>query len=167
MIRKKIPCYDYTNNSKSTSNLSHISNQYLTADSKKCLSRFRLSSHCLRIHKGRQERDKYGRNTPADKRFCLSCKSGQIDDELHFLFNCPTHTNERENMFSKILQYLDISQICSVPKIELLNTILNSTDESVLYEFSKFLSIAFRTRHLEYLNRMNEVKWFFSYVRVK
>ena len=34
MIRKKIPCYGYTKNSKSTSNLSHISNQYLIADSK-------------------------------------------------------------------------------------------------------------------------------------
>ena len=140
-------------NFKPESYIKSISNRRL----QKCLSRFRLSSHCLRIHKGRQERDKYGRNTPADKRFCLSCKSGQIDDELHFLFNCPTHTNERENMFSKIQQYLDISRIRSIPEIELLNKILNSTDESVLYELSKFLSIAFRTRHLEYLSRMDEV----------
>ena len=139
---------------KPESYIKSISNRRL----QKCLSRFRLSSHCLRIHKGRQERDKFGRNTPADRRFRLSCKSGQIDDELHFLFKCSTHNNERENMLSKIQEYLNINQIRSIPEIELLNTILNSTDESVLYELSKFLSIAFRTRHLEYLNSANEDK---------
>ena len=140
-------------NFKPESYIKSISNRRL----QKCLSRFRLSSHCLRIHKGRQERDKYGRNTPANKRFCLSCKSGQIDDELHFLFNCPTHTNERENMFSKIQQYLDISQIRSIPEIELLNKILNSTDESVLYELSKFLSIAFRTNNISCIHTSNSM----------
>ena len=138
---------------KPESYIKSISNRRL----QKCLSQFRLSSHCLRIHKGRQERDKFGKNTPSDKRFCLSCKSGQIDNELHFLFNCSTHSDERQNMFSKIQNYVEPYQIRSLPQIDLLNKIINSTDDSVLYELSRFLSIAFRKRKLEYISRMNEV----------
>ena len=138
---------------KPESYIKSISNRRL----QKCLSQFRLSSHCLRIHKGRQERDNFGKNTPSNKRFCLSCKSGQIDDELHLLSNCSTHNGERENMFSKIQQYLEPIQIHTLSPLELLNNILNSSNDSVLYEFCKFLSIAFRKRKLEYLSRLGEI----------
>ena len=158
VTRKKIPCFGYTKKIKTEfkpeSYIKSISNRRL----QKCLSQFRLSSHCLRIHKGRQERDKFGKNTPSDKRFCLSCKSGQIDDELHLMFNCSTHIKERENMFSKIQPFLAPNQTNSSSNIDILIQIINSTDNSVLYELSKFLSIAFRTRKLQYLSRMNEVE---------
>ena len=131
-----------------------ISNRRL----QKCLSQFRLSSHCLRIHKGRQERDKFGRNTPSNKRFCLSCGSSQIDDELHLIFTCTTHNNERESMFSKLQNYLNPNQTHSLSNTDLLNLIINSSDGSVLYELSKFLSTAFRKRKLEYLDRMNGIE---------
>ena len=138
---------------KPESYIKSISNRRL----QKCLSQFRLSSHCLRIHKGRQERNKFGNNTPSNRRFCLSCKSDQIDDELHLLSSCSTHNSERENMLSKIQPYLEPIQIHSLSPLELLNQILNSSNDSALYEFCKFLSIAFRKRKLEYLSRLSEI----------
>ena len=60
-------------------------------------------------------------------------------------------------MLSKIQHCVEPYQVRSLPQIDLLNTIINSTDDSVLYELSRFLSIAFRKRKLEYITRMNEV----------
>ena len=74
----------------------------------KCISKFRLSSHNLRIHTGRQKRDKMGNKTPAEKRFCLSCKSNKIDDELHLLTTCITHNDERQKLFSNISNIIDL-----------------------------------------------------------
>ena len=108
----------------------------------KSISQFRLSSHCLRIHTGRQERDKTGKNTPADKRFCLNCKSGKIDDELHLITSCETHNAERTVLFSNISTLIDLR----CPASELLPNILNSEDKTVTHEFGKFLNIAFMKR---------------------
>ena len=113
----------------------------------KCISQFRLSSHCLRIHTGRHERDKAGKNTPADKRFCLNCKSGKIDDEIHLLTNCKIHNTERNTLFSRISTCIDLH--CHQSHSELLANILNSDDKSVIYEFGKFLIVAFNKRKSE------------------
>ena len=113
----------------------------------KSISQFRLSSHCLRIHKGRQERDKNGKNTPANKRFCLSCKNGNIDDELHLLNECKTHSNERKLLISRIAPFIDPHRPHTL--IEVLSNILNSDNEFVLYEFGKFLKNSFNKRKSE------------------
>ena len=118
----------------------------LVADRKiqKSISQFRLSSHCLRINKGRQERDKNGKNTPANKRFCLSCKNGKIDDELHLLNECKTHSKERKLLISRIAPFIDPH--CPHTLLDVLSIILNSDNEFVLYEFGKFLKISFSKR---------------------
>ena len=83
------------------------------------ISKFRLSSHCLRIHKGRHERDKNGINTPTNRRFYLSCKSGEIDNELHLLTNCQTHNEERETLKNRISPQF-IHNISSLSSFEIL-----------------------------------------------
>ena len=113
----------------------------------KSLSKFRLSSHCLRIHKGRHERDKNNKNTPANKRFCLSCKSGEIDDELHLFGKCTTHNLERKNFLTKINSYVPTSNP-STP-VEIISLILNSNNKKVIFELGKFLKTAFSKRKLE------------------
>ena len=113
----------------------------------KSISQFRLSSHCLRIHTGRQERDKTGKNMPADKRFCLSCTSGKIDDEMHLLTSCKTHNTERKTMFTNISPCLDLH--CPQSNSDILSTILNSDNKFVIYEFGKFLKYAFNKRKTE------------------
>ena len=110
----------------------------------KSISQFRLSSHCLRIHTGRHERDGKGNYTPAKNRFCLSCKSGEIDDELHLLNSCNSHNPERNILFTKIAPFIDPHIPHSVTDV--LSHILNSDDKFVINEFGKFLKIAFSKR---------------------
>ena len=123
--------------------IKHVSDRNI----QKSISQFRLSSHCLRIHKGRQERDNKGKNTPANKRFCLSCKIGEVDDEIHLLNKCKTHSNERKILITKIAPFIDPH--CPHTLIDVLSIILNSDKEFVLYEFGKFLKTAFNKRKTE------------------
>ena len=58
------------------------------------LSRFRLSSHSLMIEKGRQMRPRKER----DERKCFQCKD-IVEDEIHFLIECPLYDKERETLF--------------------------------------------------------------------
>ena len=61
---------------------------------KKALSRFRLSNHSLMIEKGRHQRPRIERN----ERKCFICKD-KVEDEIHFVINCPLYTDERDILF--------------------------------------------------------------------
>ena len=52
------------------------------------ITRLRVSAHGLRIETGRYTLPK----TPGEERVCWNCKD-YIEDELHFLFNCPLYEN--------------------------------------------------------------------------
>lgn len=58
---------------------------YLISPSKatRSLSRFRTGSHCLRVETGRWS------NTPREDRLCECCNLALVEDEHHFLFDCP------------------------------------------------------------------------------
>ena len=58
-----------------------------------CLTRFRCSSHDLRV-----ERDRYlpaAVKPPRHMRTCLICASQSLEDEHHFIFECPLYDNLR------------------------------------------------------------------------
>eukprot|EP00823_Brevimastigomonas_motovehiculus_P002478 TRINITY_DN150_c0_g1_i8.p1 TRINITY_DN150_c0_g1~~TRINITY_DN150_c0_g1_i8.p1 ORF type:complete len:104 (+),score=16.62 TRINITY_DN150_c0_g1_i8:46-312(+) len=38
----------------------------------------------------------------ADQRECLMCMSGQVEDERHFLLQCASFTDEREECLQKV-----------------------------------------------------------------
>ena len=58
---------------------------------KTSLSRFRMSNHNLMIEKGRHL------NIDRNNRYCKFCKN-KIEDEQHFLINCPLYITERKNL---------------------------------------------------------------------
>ena len=64
------------------------------------LCKFRISSHCLKIEKGRYY------NIPRENRVCLSCKAGNVEDELHLLLDCPSYAHLRQDFFEKIKSIL-------------------------------------------------------------
>ena len=67
---------------------------------RKALSRLRTSARNLRI-----ERDRYATpRIPPDKRICIKCNMGHIEDELHFLLECPLYSNERQAFINSIMQ---------------------------------------------------------------
>ena len=60
---------------------------------RKLLSRFRAGCHGLRVDTGR-----WSDNVHLDRqdRLCLVCKSSQhVEDEQHFLFECPVYSSVR------------------------------------------------------------------------
>ncbi len=61
----------------------------------KYIACFRLSAPKLKI-----EVDKYHKAfpTPVDQRLCQQCQLGEIEDETHFMYNCPKYTNERTEL---------------------------------------------------------------------
>ena len=60
------------------------------------MSKFRLSNHRLMIEVGRHN------DTPKEKRFCPFCPS-KIENEFHFLFECPIYNNLRTNLIEPIM----------------------------------------------------------------
>ena len=58
----------------------------------------RISSHSLRIEKGRYTIPK----TPIDERICLYCNLNCIEDEKHLLTECPAYDTLRSNAYSNI-----------------------------------------------------------------
>ena len=46
------------------------------------MTKLRISSHHLQIEKGRYQ------GVPPDQRLCQKCDSGEVENEIHFLFKC-------------------------------------------------------------------------------
>ena len=64
----------------------------------KGFSKLRISNHKLMIEFGR-----YNQTTNLkDNRHCPFCGSNLIEDEVHFLFHCPTYSMIRNNFYNKI-----------------------------------------------------------------
>ena len=106
---------------------------------RKVLSKFRLSSHCLAIERGRHVRPKI----PPDNRLCTFCDLHKIEDEIHFLTECPLYQEER-NKFYNVLDregYVlktsnNESLFCQVMKLQ----------GSVPFYLSLFISKCFKKR---------------------
>ena len=63
----------------------------------KILATFRLSAHRLRIETARyNNKNKY---IPPEQRLCPNCHLHKVEDEEHFLFECPKYEEERESLF--------------------------------------------------------------------
>ena len=68
----------------------------LNRKSRSYMSQFRCGILPLRIETGR-----YGTNyIPDSERICILCKSGEIEDEYHFVFDCKQYEIYRKELFS-------------------------------------------------------------------
>ena len=85
---------------------------------RKNFTRLRISAHRLRIEQGRYQ------GTPRQSRTCLRCSSDEVDDEMHFLFDCKFLANLRTEMLQTVNQNCpNFQQLHSSGKlIWLLNT---------------------------------------------
>jgi len=70
------------------------------------LTMMRGGTNYLRIERGRWEKE------TKEERVCNVCVSQEIEDEKHFLLNCPNYKQERASMYEKIRQeFPDLDQI--------------------------------------------------------
>ena len=100
---------------------------------RRAITKIRTSSHKLEIETGRWD------NTNRNDRICKNCKIDEIEDEIHFLFECRMHVTERNDLF-KILKTdfnLDLSNFPT--NEEKINQIFSSDDLAMLNAFGKFI----------------------------
>ena len=84
-----------------TSYKSHISKEEyleinLTKMQRSVLAKLRSCTLPLAIEKGRYKNEKFS------KRICILCNEMEIEDEIHFVIQCPRYQNQRETFFSYI-----------------------------------------------------------------
>ena len=102
------------------------------------ISKFRCSSHLLAIERGRHTKPK----TDICNRICYHCNI--IEDEFHFLINCPLYDQERRNLFISVQsQYPNLLYLDNENKFILL---LTSNDPQLLTSLGKYLYLSFQKR---------------------
>ena len=69
--------------------LQYYLSKFIPVHLRKCITKFRLSSHNLAIETGRYIA------TDRSKRICFSCVD-EIEDEYHFILVCPLHNSLRK-----------------------------------------------------------------------
>jgi exonuclease III len=109
---------------------------------RRCLSKFRLSSHCLAVEKGRHQRPK----VPEKDRTCIYCKGNNIENEIHMLIDCPFYLNERIHLLSVILvKYKDLFGNAT-SSVEAFTKIMSCEDVNVCFHLAKFIEKCFKKR---------------------
>ena len=79
--------------------------------------------------------------TTTDNRHCPFCGSNLIEDEVHFLFHCPTYSMIRNNFYYKVKTL--ISNITQLPIQGLINGLMNSPNYFIKIQFIKYISACF------------------------
>ena len=100
----------------------HIYQKKIPFQYKKCISKLRLSSHCLSVETGRYKR------IPLENRLCPLC-SVDIEDEFHFILICPHYQNLRVTLlkryyyvrpsvykFIQLLSTQNVKELCNLGK---------------------------------------------------
>ena len=67
------------------------------------LAQLHMETLALHVETGRY------RNVPLNRRFCFHCPD-QIEDEIHFVFDCTLYTEYRFELFSYLHSWVEIYQ---------------------------------------------------------
>ena len=100
--------------------------------------KLRISSQKLLIETGRYN------NITRNERVCNVCNCKTIEDEIHFLLDCPSYSSLRDMFFTKIEPSLPFTRL--LVKETLLSHIMNSTDYFINTQLTSFVSSCFELR---------------------
>lgn len=106
---------------------------------RQALSKLRLSAHSLRIETGRFSKNRIDIN----QRICLYCNRDEIDDEKHFVLECPSLDIERNNMLHSIT--LDCPNYNNLSADQRLFYLLNASG-NIIKTVGKFCYYGFEKR---------------------
>ena len=99
---------------------------YLTRQQRSILAQIRSGILPLRIETGRFQNTKDStskkmRKLKPEERTCLICKTDNVEDEMHFIFECEVYCESRNNMFAKAeLENDNFTSLNDVEKLEYL-----------------------------------------------
>ena len=127
---------------------------------KTALSRLRLSNHKLYIETGRHLRPKLERS----KRKCFICKN-EIEDEIHFVVNCPLYSTERNKLFHAIRYTSKHFDQLKTDEQKFI-FIMTNEDTNVMKQLAKYTYNAMQIRE-KVINIDNASKCFQSYVLIE
>ena len=94
--------------------------------------KFRVSSHHLQIELGRYQ------GIPRHQRLCQQCSSGEVEDEIHFLFKCTKYEPDRKELIDIILN--SCPNFNSLNNVKKLEWICNCENHNILTHLDVFLS---------------------------
>ena len=92
------------------------------------LAQYRLSFHYLGIETGRHPKPP----KPKEKRLCLYCRNGCVDDEIHFLTECDIHTEIRQRFVSNIKSHIEKYE--ELPANGKFVTVMTNSSEAAIKE---------------------------------
>ena len=117
----------------------HTSSSYLDVTRRKAgrraLVKLRISNHKLMIEIGRYNQ------TTKDNRHCPFCGCNIIENEVHFLFQCPTYSMISNKFYYKVKTL--IPNITQLPINVLINELMNSSNYFINIQFMKYISACF------------------------
>ncbi|XP_006822879.1 uncharacterized protein LOC102805817, partial [Saccoglossus kowalevskii] len=87
-------------------------------DLRTSLAKFRLSDHALKIETGRHN------CTPLSNRVCDMCNQDTIENEFHFMVECPKYSNRRSVLFDTAADVID--SFHNLPPEEQFTALLNN-----------------------------------------
>ena len=99
------------------------------------MARYRMSSHDLKIERGRFNNP----ITPINQRICTRCESNEIDDEIHLLLHCNAMNSEREILLNSIAGIINMQ-----PTNDIFLRIMTSRDITVVKSLAKFIYCCFK-----------------------
>lgn len=106
---------------------------------RQAFARFRASSHTLEIERGRYTRPV----TDVQNRICQNCRV--IENEIHFLLDCPLYATRRERMISNVASVEP--DIHTLTRDETFTLLLTSENPMIVTWVGKFLHHAFIQRN--------------------
>ena len=89
---------------------------------RRALTKLRTSNHNLAIETGRWTQ------TDRNDRLCTQCTQSKIEDEIHFLFDCPKHSDNRKTAFTYIKNNTGIDFRNEENRISNLKQLFNSNN---------------------------------------
>ena len=98
------------------------------------IAQIRMGILPIRIETGRFT------NLKINERICQFCNLREIEDEIHFIFDCELYTPTRQDFFNKIaIEVDDFYNMNNLDRLKLFNT-------SYVRQFAKFLQKIFQER---------------------
>ena len=118
LIKPNLKCEDYL--------------KHLEQPLRYTLASFRCSVHQLNIEQGRQT------GIHVSQRLCNICNLGTIEDEIHFLFDCPVLADLRRNFLPKYCH--------TRPNVVNICRLFGSTDKKTITCLAQYIRKAFEHR---------------------
>ena len=107
---------------------------------RRAITKLRTSNHNLAIESGRWT------NTERKHRLCTQCTLSKIEDEMHFIFDCPKYSDIRKTTFTPINDNVGINLNNEYNRINNQKTLFTSDNLSALNTFGKYVKKAFEMR---------------------